>query len=214
MSSKDEYKIYSFESNSAGGIICALLYAKIPFKYKKIDVEDWDEKKAKFDYEPLPVLKLNQNQYTHEIPVMLYLGRKLDLLGSSNDDEYLTSSLLYAVNDMKEKILPAFLPETTEEYECQQEKIDELLNKTFPFYLKAFNAHLTNKRYFLGDKITIIDLYMCYFVTLIFKHPLRCNLLDPILSDNAPDLNSLVISLSQNELKDYFANYYQLASPL
>ena len=35
MSNPEKIKIYLFESNSAGGIICILLYVKTQFKVKK-----------------------------------------------------------------------------------------------------------------------------------------------------------------------------------
>ena len=210
----DKIKVYSFESNSAGGIICTLIYAKANFKLKKIDVDEWDAKKEKFDFQTLPIMKINDNRYSHEIPILLYLGKKYDLSGSSAEDEQLISSMLYSLADLKEKILPAFLPETKEEYENQQIKIDELLTETFPFYLKVFEAKLSENKYYLGDKISIIDIYITFFVNLIFKHPLRIYLLDPILRDNAPRLNNLVTSLTENELSEYYQKYYQLNSPL
>ena len=88
-------KVYTFESNSAGGIICVLIYAKAQFLIKKLDVEDWDLKKQKFDYEALPIIKINKVQYTHEIPIILYLGRKYNLLGESKENVYLITNLLY-----------------------------------------------------------------------------------------------------------------------
>ena len=214
MSVPEKIKIYTFESNSAGGIICVLLYAKIPFKVKKLDVDEWDVKKQKFDYEALPIVKINKIQYTHEIPTLLYLGKKYNLIGETKEDEYLISSLLYAVNDLKEKILPSFLPESKEEYENQQINIDELLEETFPFYLKQFESFLSGKEYFSGNKISVIDIYMTYFISLIFKHPLRIKLLDQILKDNAPNIDNLITSLSQNNLKEYFSNYFLINSPL
>ena len=33
-------KVYTFESNSAGGILCVLIYAKAQFVIKKLDVEE------------------------------------------------------------------------------------------------------------------------------------------------------------------------------
>ena len=214
MSVPEKIKIYTFESNSAGGIICVLLYAKIPFKVKKLDVDEWDVKKQKFDYEALPIVKINKIQYTHEIPTLLYLGKKYNLIGETKEDEYLISSLLYAVNDLKEKILPSFLPESKEEYENQQINIDELLEVTFPFYLKKIEKHLEGKQFFFGDKISVLDIYVTFFIYLIFKHPLRANLLEPILRENAPNVDNLTNSLVQNELKDYFLNYFQINSPL
>ena len=214
MSVPEKIKIYTFESNSAGGIICVLLYAKIPFKVKKLDVDEWDVKKQKFDYEALPIVKINKIQYTHEIPTLLYLGKKYNLIGETKEDEYLISSLLYAVNDLKEKILPSFLPESKEEYENQQINIDKLLYDSIPSFLKRFEAQLEGKDYFLGSKISVIDLYMCFFIFLIFKHPLRINLLGEILIKNAPNLDNLTNSLIQNELKDYFSSYFEVNSPL
>ena len=207
-------KVYTFESNSAGGIICVLVYAKAKFKIKKLDVEDWDLKKQKFDYEALPIIKINKVQYTHEIPIILYLGRKYNLLGDKKEDIYTITSLLYSIFDLKEKILPAFLPESKEEYENQQINIDKLLYENMPFYLQRFEAQLVGKDYFLGNKISVIDLYMCFFILLIFKHPLRVNLLGEILIKNAPNLDNLTNSLIQNELKDYFNSYFDVNSPL
>ena len=101
-------KVYTFESNSAGGILCVLIYAKAQFIIKKLDVEDWDLKKQKFDYEALPIIKINKVQYTHEIPIILYLGRKYNLLGESKEDVYLITNLLYSIFDLKEKIYQHF----------------------------------------------------------------------------------------------------------
>jgi len=207
-------KVYTFESNSAGGILCVLIYAKAQFVIKKLDVEDWDLKKQKFDYEALPIIKINKVQYTHEIPIILYLGRKYNLLGDKNEDVYLITNLLYSIFDLKEKILPAFLPESKEEYENQQINIDKLLYEEIPTFLKRFEAQLEGKDYFLGNKISVIDLYMSFFILLIFKHPLRINLLGEILIKNAPNLDNLTNSLLQNELKEYFTSYFEVNSPL
>jgi glutathione S-transferase len=191
-----------------------LLYVKANFKVKKLDVDEWDVKKNKFEYEALPIIKINKVQYTHEIPIILYLGKKYNLLGDDVENEYLCSNILYAINELKEKILPSFLPESKEEYENQQINIDELLEETFPFYLKQFESFLSGKEYFLGNKISVIDIYMTYFISLIFKHPLRIKLLDQILKDNAPNIDNLITSLSQNNLKEYFSNYFLINSPL
>ena len=207
-------KVYTFESNSAGGILCVLIYAKAPFVIKKLDVEDWDLKKQKFDYEALPIIKINKVQYTHEIPIILYLGRKYNLLGDKKEDIYTITNLLYSIFDLKEKILPAFLPESKEEYENQQINIDKLLYDSMPIFLQRFEAQLEGKTYFLGEKISVIDLYMCFFIFLIFKHPLRINLLGEILFKNAPNLDNLTNSLIQNELKEYFSSYFEVNSPL
>ena len=207
-------KVYTFESNSAGGILCVLIYAKAKFMIKKLDVEDWDLKKQKFDYEALPIIKINKVQYTHEIPIILYLGRKYNLLGDKKEDIYTITNLLYSIFDLKEKILPAFLPESKEEYENQQINIDKLLYETMPVILKRFEAQLEGKTFFLGEKISVIDLYMCFFIFLIFKHPLRINLLGEILYKNAPNLDNLTNSLIQNELKEYFSSYFEVNSPL
>ena len=207
-------KVYTFESNSAGGILCVLIYAKAQFVIKKLDVEDWDLKKQKFDYEALPIIKINKVQYTHEIPIILYLGRKYNLLGDKKEDIYIITNLLYSIFDLKEKILPAFLPESKEEYENQQINIDKLLYESMPVFLQRFEAQLEGKDYFLGNKISVIDLYMCFFIFLIFKHPLRINLLGEILIKNAPNLDNLTNSLIQNELKEYFSSYFEVNSPL
>ena len=207
-------KVYTFESNSAGGILCVLIYAKAQFVVKKLDVEDWDLKKQKFDYEALPIIKINKIQYTHEIPIILYLGRKFNLLGDKKEDIYTITNLLYSIFDLKEKILPAFLPESKEEYENQQINIDKLLYESMPIFLQRFEAQLEGKDYFLGSKISVIDLYMCFFIFLIFKHPLRINLLGDILYKNAPNLDNLTNSLIQNELKEYFSSYFEVNSPL
>ena len=207
-------KVYTFESNSAGGILCVLIYAKAQFVVKKLDVEDWDLKKQKFDYEALPIIKINKVQYTHEIPIILYLGRKFNLLGDKKEDIYTITNLLYSIFDLKENILPAFLPESKEEYENQQINIDKLLYENMPIFLQRFEAQLEGKDYFLGSKISVIDLYMCFFIFLIFKHPLRINLLGDILYKNAPNLDNLTNSLIQNELKEYFSSYFEVNSPL
>ena len=207
-------KVYTFESNSAGGVICVLIYAKAQFIIKKLDVEDWDLKKQKFDYEALPIIKINKVQYTHEIPIILYLGRKYNLLGETKEDIYTITNLLYSIFDLKEKILPSFLPESKEEYENQQINIDKLLYESIPAFLKRFESLLEGKDYFLGKKISVIDLYMCFFIFLIFKHPLRINLLGEILIKYAPNLDNLTNSLIQNELKDYFSSYFEVNSPL
>ena len=207
-------KVYTFESNSAGGIICVLIYAKAQFIIKKLDVEDWDLKKQKFDYEALPIIKINKVQYTHEIPIILYLGRKYNLLGETKEDIYTITNLLYSIFDLKEKILPSFLPESKEEYENQQINIDKLLYESIPAFLKRFESLLEGKDYFLGKKISVIDLYMCFSIFLIFNHPLRINLLGEILIKYAPNLDNLTNSLIQNELKDYFSSYFEVNSPL
>ena len=213
--STDKIKLYTFESNRAGGIISVLLLAKAEFKVKKVTIDEWDEKKEKFHGQTLPILKMNGIQYCNELPTLLCLGRKFNLLGNTLEDEYLTINLLYAINDLQQSILPAFLPETETEYKEQQAKIDELINVKFPLYLKAFEKQIANKKYLLDDsKVNLIDVYLAYFINLIFKHPLRVYLLDPILRENAPNLNNFVTSMSENEMKEYYSNYYQINSPL
>jgi glutathione S-transferase len=207
-------KLYTFESNRAGGMIALLLHAKIPFKLKVINIEEWESKRHKFFGQTLPIIKIDGVQYSNELPTLLLIARKCNLLGSSIEDEYLITNLLYAINDLHLLILPTFLPESEEEYKQQNAKIDELINEKLPIYLKSFDKFLGNKKYFLGDKPCFIDIYMCYFINLLFKHPLRINLMDQVLCENAPNLNNFVISLAENELKEYYSKYYLINSPL
>ena len=90
MASTSKIKIYTFESNRAGGLISILLHAKVDFKVKKISLEEWDAKKDKFHGQTLPIVKIDGVQYCNELPTLLYLGKKFDMLGSSVEDECIT----------------------------------------------------------------------------------------------------------------------------
>ena len=86
-------------------------------------------------------------------------------------------------------------------------------NKLYLLF-KTICKFLKGKDYFLGKKISVIDLYMTFFISLIFKHPLKIKLLEQFLKENAPNLDNLVTSLSQNDLKEYYSTYFLINSPL
>lgn len=217
MDSNTKYKLYYFEANSKGAAIRAILtYTKADWEDIRVPFSEWPALKQKTEFGLLPVLEVNGQKMSQTIALESYLAKKFGLMGDTDEDEYDIMSLLGVRNDLLDKIYPAFKPMIPEQKANQEANIDELLNTVFPFILTQLEKRIVKSKdkYAQGDKFTLADIIYTVTIYNIFKHPLRKDLLHPILLKNAPNLNNLVEMIRDNELKDYFDNVHLNDKPL
>ena len=105
MSSEDKYVLYYFNVNARGCMARAVLsYAKANWEDKIIEyndfVKNYKYKKEFCEYGQLPILEYKGKYYSQSMAIALFLGKKYNLLGDNEDEEYEINNLLCSFEDI------------------------------------------------------------------------------------------------------------------
>jgi glutathione S-transferase len=217
-----KYKLHYFDVNGRGAAIRALLsYLKLDWSEVKYNNKQWEESKKTFDFQQLPALEeikdSSSHVYVQTIAILLYLSRKHNLLGRDPEEEFIITNYICLDDDFRSKIKNVFYPSSQEDYDKQVINLDNLLEKTFPLFLNVIEKRLLenkkeneNSPYAVGESFSLADIIITVTISFIFLHPLRKDLLEPLLRKLAPTLSELVDSFRKKELKHFFDNYFIL----
>ena len=214
-----DVKVEYFGINGRAAIIRALLYWKqVPFTDVKHTFEDWAKLKKSGDYEfeQLPSLECCGKRYSQSGSIILFLARRMNLLGSTPEEEYLQTSLLYSLEDVIPKFVPAFLAMAAGGEENMIIKRKEFVDVAAPFFLKVHENRFKKYggKYVVGDSFSLADIILTVMITNIFKTPSRIEVMEPILNEIAPTLAKHIANIAKNELAEYFAKGFIEQAPL
>jgi len=215
---KNKIEFYYFEGNSKGMIIRAILsYSKIKWENKKILITEWHHIKPLLEFKQLPVLNYEGKIYSQSFAIEIFLARKFELMGKTPEDEFLICSLLDIKNDLISKLIQIINPNNhiDSNFKNQQRNLEIYYNNTLPIYLKFFEKILKknfckNKQdnYVLESGFSLADIIFTIINHYIFKHQLRRNLLENLISIHAPDLNLLFHKIKNNQLDLFFKQFF------
>ena len=120
MSLDEKYILYYFDVNARGCMIRALLsYVKANWENKVIEyndfVQNYKHKKEFCEYGQLPILEYKGKYYSQSMAIILFLGKKYNLMGDNEDEEYEINNLLCSFED----IFPLIHDQNQEKKKCQ-----------------------------------------------------------------------------------------------
>lgn len=212
-SSNNKPTFYYFPGNAKGGVIRAILHSQnVDFENKKLTFEDWAPVKqsGKFEFGQMPAYEENGKIYTQSIAIQQFLGEKYNLFGSNAEEKYEISSLLLSYDDFFPKFRPVCLPMSDEEKKNVDKNTTEFLSDSAVKFLKIYENRVakSNGNYVVGNKFSLADIYLSFFVYYVFRHGSRKDKFEPVLQQNAPKLAKLAERVHDNELKSYFEKGY------
>ena len=105
MATEEKYTLYYFNVNARGCIARAILsHVKANWENKVIEyndfVQNYKQKKELCEYGQLPILEYKGKYYSQSMAIALFLGKKYNLLGENEEQEYEINNLLCSFEDI------------------------------------------------------------------------------------------------------------------
>ena len=203
--SEEKYILYYFNVNARGCIARAILsYSKANWENKILEYSDFAQnykfKKEICEYGQLPILEYKGKFYTQSMAIDLFLAKKFNLLGDTEDEEFEINNLLCSFED----IFPLIHDRDQSKKAQMYEKVRRYFKIYEEKYMKNVKKNNRGRFYFAKNKFTLADIY---FGALIFS---MLNSLKEInMEKEFPELNKLMESYkSEDALKEFYEKYY------
>eukprot|EP00340_Litonotus_pictus_P001710 CAMPEP_0170514880 /NCGR_PEP_ID=MMETSP0209-20121228/1400_1 /TAXON_ID=665100 ORGANISM="Litonotus pictus, Strain P1" /NCGR_SAMPLE_ID=MMETSP0209 /ASSEMBLY_ACC=CAM_ASM_000301 /LENGTH=197 /DNA_ID=CAMNT_0010799135 /DNA_START=77 /DNA_END=670 /DNA_ORIENTATION=+ len=184
-----------------------LHYGKVPFTNVIIDREtEWPELKSKVEFGFLPQLEIDGKVYSQSFAFNIYLAKKLGLMGKDVEDEYNITTVLSCHSDLSSFIYKVFFP--SNEYEKKPEVLkantEAFLAKleSIVAALEARYAKNGNKKYYLGDSITLADFWIANTLGLFFLGKGK-DMCESTIRKAGPNLAKLAERLVAEDFKSF-----------
>ncbi|EEB09993.1 glutathione S-transferase, putative [Pediculus humanus corporis] len=182
----EKYKLIYFNvTGLAEPIRYLFAYGKIPYEDCRLEYEEWLRYKPETPFGQIPVLEINDKPINQSVAICRYLGKRLNLTGSSDWDSFLIDSVVDTITDfrLKEK----------------ESKLNEIKNVHNPYYLERLEKiALKNGGYFVNNQLTWADIFFSGLSDLWIKL-----IKEPILM-SYPTLKSLKMKVeSEPNIKTY-----------
>jgi glutathione S-transferase len=207
---KTAIKLRYLNLNARGATARAILYyKKVPFEDLRISSDEWAKlkKTGQFEFDQLPQLEINGKTYHQSIAINQLLGKKYDLFGRDQEEDYLTTSAMCAYEDIRKGYFDCMFPKNEEHKKEADKAFCEIHG---PYFLKRFEKRFLTQggKYFASDRFSLGDIFVtCYFHN-IFKLKPRKEQFEPVYKEFAPKLYEHCEKISDNELKEYFEKHY------
>ena len=203
MSSEEKFTLYYFNVNARGCIARAILsHAKANWENKVLEfndfVQNYKQKKEFCEYGQMPILEYKGKYYSQSMAICLFLGKKFNLLGENEEQEYEINNLLCSFED----ILPLIHDQKGDE-KAKYEKV----RRYFKIYEEKYLKHAKEgkgKFYFGNNKFTLADIYLGALIFSMLK-----SLKEIDMEKEFPELKKLMDSYKgEDALKEFYEKYY------
>ena len=158
-----KYILYYFKANGRAAVTRAILsYVKADWTNVTYDyIKDWPALKHSglAEYEQLPVLDVNGKKYCQSNAINIYLGEKFNLMGNNPEENYQIINLLMTYDDIFQFVLNIMHADPAKKDEAK--KVGEEKMKFFVQKFEKKYVELGAGKYFLGNKFTVVDIYLC-----------------------------------------------------
>jgi glutathione S-transferase len=212
-------KLHYFGVNARGGIIRAILYyTKTPFEDVKYTFESWAGVKnsGDFEFNQLPMLESNGLKMIQSGAIILELANEFNLLGSNAQERYLNTSLLFNLEDVLPKLVPAVFGMSSEAIANMPVKAKEFLEVHSPAFLTKYEERFKKYggKYAIGDNFSLSDIIYTFIIQSVYRNSMRKDTWEPVLLQYAPTLAAHATKIAENELAEYFQKGYVDNCPL
>ena len=204
MATEEKYTLYYFNVNARGCIARAILsHVKANWENKVIEyndfVQNYKQKKEFCEYGQLPILEYKGKYYSQSMAIALFLGKKYNLLGENEEQEYEINNLLCSFED----IFP-LIHDPKMDNKVKYEKMRRYFKIYEEKYLKHVKESNGGNCYFANNKFTLADIY---FGALIFSMLKSLEEID--MEKEFPELKKLIDSYKgEDALKEFYEKYY------
>ena len=204
-----KFILHYFDTNGRAAVPRAILsYAKVDWVNNLISQENWPKikKSGLCEFEQIPVLEIDNKKYCESNAINLYLAEIFNLMGKNCEENYEISNLLMTFDDFLE-IFKKFVMCNDE---IKKKEFKKNTEEKLKFFYEKFEIRylkLGKKKYFLGEKFTLADIYLTVFLPTCLNL-LQINEFNFNFNEIFPNLNELMNRIKENELKEFFDKYY------
>lgn len=116
----------------------------------------------------MPVLEEDGQIFAQSNTILRYLGKKYGLAGSNDVEFARCDEYLEAMADLRQ---PTFQAVRESDASKKEEKVNKLLNESFPFYFGRWNGILEKNGtgYLVGNKLSIADLTIANYIQIFME---------------------------------------------
>ena len=202
-----KYTLHYFPVNGRAVVPRAILScAKADWVDDRIAMTDWPKikKSGLCEFGQLPILEIEGKKYSQSNAINLYLAETFNLMGKNAEENYQITNLLMTFDDfMGPCFAYMFCKDESKMEEMRKVALDKV--KFFIGKIEKRYIELGKGKYFLGDKLTLADIY----ISTVF--PAAFDLLkekECPCKEVAPNLAELIKRIKENELKEFYEKYY------
>ena len=203
----DKFIFHYFKVNGRGAIVRAILSSmKADWTDHAFTREEWPtiKKSGLCEFEQAPVLEYKGKTYAQSMAIAFYLGRKFNLMGKDDEENYEIESLMCCIEDIHNAMFKfTHLPEN------EKDKYDELRKaamERYKFFIKKIEERYVKHgkgKYFLGDRFTLCD------ILIGAQLPAFCDRFgEQVVPQVSPTLVELIKRLMDGELKEFHEKYF------
>lgn len=131
------------------------VYAGVEFEDHRVEFKDWPELKGHQPFGSLPVLQDGDFTLAQGPAIVQYLGQKYNLWPTDHKQSAYALSIVLSFEDARTLSVPVFFMKDEEE---KKKKQHEVVEKLTGQWQKNLSKLLGDKKYFLCDSITAVDL--------------------------------------------------------
>ena len=202
-----KYTLHYFGVNGRAIISRAILsFAKADWTNDMIERQDWPKIKTSglCEFEQLPVLEVNGKKYCESNAINLYLAETFNLMGKDAEENYQIVNLLMTIEDIYTAAKDFFISQDESKKEEFKKKAEDKVKFFFGKFENRY-ADFGKKKYFLGDKFTLADIFLtCALNDSINTFKMK----DSSIKEIAPNVVELAERIKENELKEFFEKYF------
>lgn len=157
------YKLTYFNLRGRGEVARYLfVLAGVPFVDRRVESGEWRELKPAMPFGQLPVLEMDGKMYCQSIGINRFLARQFGYYGSDAIQGLEIDQILGAIGDL----LPKDSEMTWGLHGEEKEKAIQSFKETdVPRLLKFLESLLGDRKWLVGDNVTLADLAVFEFLT-------------------------------------------------
>lgn len=200
----NKVKLTYFGANGRAFIPRLILhYSKIDFENIVLSYEEWNKQIQFSQFKYLPLLEINEKEYTQSISICVKLARKADLMGKSDEDEYQIMFLLNHQDDLANSLISLIYNKN----ESISEELFTIASEKITLIAKAWESIYKkngSKKFFLSSGLSLCDFSLLYYINTInyFESNFEFKTL---FKKYAPSLNSMIDELTnENWVKSFY----------
>ncbi|MAZ46518.1 MAG: hypothetical protein CMM98_02950 [Rickettsiales bacterium] len=187
----------------------SLGYSKVPYKYERINRQEWSKEKEKFPFGQLPIMVIDDKQYAHTHSLARFCAIESKLYGDNNLKAMVIDQVIDWANEITNKIAPSIRAamkdrDLEKSKRLRAEFIKNDLFVWFSYLEKLFDQN-SKKKIFFNDKFSMADI-VAWRVTYWFY----CGRLDQVdnkFLDKFPLIQNFFKQMNAfkpfNELSEY-----------
>merc|ERR1712168_693913 len=152
------YKLIYFESKGRAELTrCMFAYGDIQYTDERIPKAEWPEKKKSLPFSQLPILMVDDKPLPQSKAIARYVAKEVGLVPEDNLQAAYCDAMVDTLDDIMAGWIKIMMHPTKSEEEKNKEFTEVYLPNTLQPFLVKLEKRLSEKVWFLGDKMSWAD---------------------------------------------------------